>query len=375
MIRKIIFITSSLMLGIILCTFGGIYWLKNQKVETLLSWKHEEYIEEKGSFYTIHYHPDEREKVEKFIEITPKILELGDLWFKEQDLSTQHLNIYLIHKDDQPHPGLSGEGIFTENNIILLRSKDDISFLLNTYSHEFAHFFIHLASNGNEHIPDWFHEGVASAFAQRISPITLNYNSGSGSDVMPFAEIKREEDNYNSSYIFMQYAVEYLIYKHEKQVLMSLIQKTKETGEFSRSFNELTGLDLKNYHNLFSEDWEPITKIQTLITNGEIEEAEQSALTYLEEKGHYFYEAPHVYNLLTEIYLTQNRFEDALLMLENNIEFQDIPMLYQRLAEIALHSNQDKALTYAEEAVNSATRGDWNIDEFKRWLREFKEKI
>ncbi|WP_453996193.1 hypothetical protein [Bacillus nitroreducens] len=69
---------------------------------------------------------------------------------------------------------------------------------------------------------------------------------------MPLADIKREEDYYNSTYRFMHHVVEHLIYKHDMQALMFLIQKTNETGDFSKVFYDLTGIELKDYHNQFS---------------------------------------------------------------------------------------------------------------------------
>lgn len=120
---------------------------------------------------------------------------------------------------------------------------------------------------------------------------------------------------------------------------------------------------------------EPINNISHLLANGEIEAAEQSALAYLDEKGHYFYDAPLVYKYLADIYLTQKRYEDAFITLEKNVEFQDNPNLYQRLAELAIQTNKNRALTYAEEAVQSAIRNDWNVVEYKRWLTEIKEEI
>lgn len=36
------------------------------------------------------------------------------------------------------------------------------------------------------------------------------------------------------------------------QALVFLIQKTNETGDFSKVFYDLTGIELKDYHNQFS---------------------------------------------------------------------------------------------------------------------------
>lgn len=104
---------------VIVLYYGGIHLFKYQIIELYLSMEHKEYVEEEGAFYTIRYHPDDRDKVEKFIEITPQIIEWGELWFKEQDFSEQHLTIYLKHTDDQLLPSLSTEGVFIENNLIV----------------------------------------------------------------------------------------------------------------------------------------------------------------------------------------------------------------------------------------------------------------
>ena len=241
---------------VILVVLGTISWLKSRSVETLLAWKHYNYIKEEGIFYTFYFHPEDKEKIELIRGMNPEAIRLAEKWFGDGDYLEERLRIFLIHKDDEPHPFLNSDGVFYANNIILLRSDSD--FLQFTYFHELAHHFLNNFAIeiglSDIDIPVWFHEGVAESFANRLAPKQL-HETINNYEVVPLLEEERPDDWYPSdTYLFMHYAVEYLLYVFNENILYDLILKTNEKGNFIDAFKELTNFDLSTYHLKFLED-------------------------------------------------------------------------------------------------------------------------
>ncbi|WP_405100043.1 hypothetical protein [Oceanobacillus sp. FSL H7-0719] len=49
------------------------------------------------------------------------------------------------------------------------------------------------------------------------------------------------------------------------------------------------------------------------------------------------------------------------------------PQVYRGLADIAVNVNVDKAIFYAEKAVEAAEKESWNVEEYERWLQGIRE--
>lgn len=328
--------------------------------------------------YTLHYNNQDEEKALLIEEITSEATDLGRQWFGEIDL-TAPLEIFILGEEDTArYPELFGGGFLDNKNRILIKSSLEENAFLNIYVHEFAHYLINEYSKSidmsTSDLPDWFHEGVASSFAHRISanPLllrNLNY------EVSTFMDMKFnfKTDDIESEYLLSQYGIEYLIHHHDDGVISTIIDRTHELGSFSKSFEEVTNLKLADYHNQFEEDWDLIFETEELVNSGAVDEAEKTILLFLEEKGDYFNGASSLFQMLADIYIQQERYEEALSIQEKRLIYENNPQVFRTLAEIAIHEDIDIAVTYAEKAVEVAELENWNVQVFENWLEGIRE--
>ncbi|MBD8067940.1 hypothetical protein [Bacillus sp. PS06] len=373
--RKKVIIILCILFVLIIFMLSGLNWLKNQPIETLLKWIHIDYVEEEVYSYNFHYRPEDKEKIEHLKMMIPELTKLSEDFFGDRHFLEQDLTIYLINKQDEPNPLLSGTGVYTSDNIMLLKSDtSDSQSLQNAFAHEMAHFYLHNTASqlglGEGDLPDWYHEGFAELFAFRIAR-PLHLHKGVEYNVIPLNDIQRENEGYYSgTYLYMHYVAEYLLHKFNKDIFLDLMLTTKEKNDFETAFIDLTNIELETAHLLFQEDWEFINEIEELLKVEKEIEAEQKILAYFKERGPYFYESPYIYQLLAGIYLKQERFEEALEMIERRLEFNDNPTIYFQAAEIAYNIDKAKAIEFAEQAVESAKRTDWDSQMFEDWLDE-----
>lgn len=166
----------------------------------------------------------------------------------------------------------------------------------------------------------------------------------------------------------MMFSVEYLIHHHGEKIITDLVQGTKNSQNFKEKFEKLTGLNLSSFHEKFANNIEIINKTEKLILKNRFVEAEDSLISYLKERGNYFNEAPLIFTYLGNLYIDQGRYKEALLILENKLEFMDVPSVYQQLSEVAEHVNKEKSILYAKDAVKSAKRNNWDVKIYEEFL-------
>ena len=360
---------------------SGWVLVKHNK-DTLLSIYFDTNQEKDMGFFTIHYQKGDEALLKKLEDTLPKIKTQQERWFNQSEvtLAKADLDIYLsteYKETDAEHD--EGGFYLKEFEIIHLNKNFTISELENVFSHELAHFYFVKYVNDLkvdvDDIPNWIHEGVAMSFAQRVFPEHIEQIS----EVKPLMELElsETEDGHKGytgdNYLEMLYAIEYLIYQFDEKIITALVEETKKEKDFTRAFSKLTSLDLDTYHEMFLTNEEKLREIEKLMQVDEAE-AENQMLLYIEERGEYFNEASLLYTYLGNMYVNQQRYSEALQILERKLLYHFDPTIYRHLSEVAIHVDKEKSLSYAKEAVESAKKNEWNVEEYENFLSK-QEKL
>ena len=379
--KKIIWIMGITLSVLAILVMSGWVLVKHNK-DTLLSIYFDTNQEKDMGFFTIHYQKGDEALLKKLEDTLPKIKTQQERWFNQSEvtLAKADLDIYLsteYKETDAEHD--EGGFYLKEFEIIHLNKNFTISELENVFSHELAHFYFVKYVNDLkvdvDDIPNWVHEGVAMSFAQRVFPEHIEQIA----EVLPLMELEiiETEDGHKgytgNNYLEMLYAIEYLIYQFDEKIITALVEETKKEKDFTRAFTKLTSLDLDKYHEMFVTNEEKLTEFENLMQVDEAE-AEKQMLLYIEERGEYFNEASLLNTYLGNMYVNQERYSEALQILEKNLLYHFDPTIYRHLSEVAIHVDKEKSLAYAKEAVKSARRNDWNVEAFEQFLSE-QEKL
>ena len=377
-IKKMIIWITGITLSVIAIFFVSGWVLVKQNKDTLLSIYFDTDQEKNIGFFTVHYQKGDEALVKRLEGAFPKITAQQERWFNqsEVEMAKVDLDIYLSTEIMESDASSDEGGLYLEMfEMIHLNKNVTISELENVFSHELAHFyFVKYVDDLKvdvDDIPNWVHEGVAMSFAQRVYPELVEQIS----EVKPLMELELLKTEAGSkgytanNYYQMLYALEYLIYQHDEKIITELVKETKKEKDFTRAFTKLTSLDLDTYHKMFESNMEKLAEFEDLMLVDEAE-AEKQMLLYLEERGEYFNEALYLYTDLGDLYVNQQRYPDALRVLEKKLLYNDQPLIYQQLSEVASHFDKEKSLFYAKEAVESAKRYDWNVKAFEDFLKE-----
>ncbi|MFC6040825.1 DUF2268 domain-containing putative Zn-dependent protease [Paenisporosarcina macmurdoensis] len=378
MIKKKIFWISGITLSVLaICLVSGWVLVKQNK-DTLLSIYFDTDQEKNMGFFTVHYQKGDEALVKRLEDSWPEIAAQQERWFNqaELELAKADLDIYLSNEIKEVDTSSDEGSLYLKmSEMIHLNKNYTNSQLENLFSHEMAHFYfvkyIEDLKVDVDDIPNWVHEGVAMSFAQRVFPEHIEQIA----EVQPLMELEvmETEDGHKGytedNYLQMLYAIEYLIYKHDENIITDLVSETKKEKGFTSAFTKLTSLDLDTYHEIFETNMEDISGFENLMLVDEAE-AEKQMLLYMEERGEYFNEASLLYTYLGNMYVNQERYSEALEILERQLLYHFDPTMYKHLSEVAFHVDKEKSLAYAKEAVESARRNEWNVEAFEQFLKE-----
>lgn len=381
MIKKIIRITTITLSILAICLVSGWVLVKQNK-DTLLRIYFDTDQKKEVGFFTLHYQKGDEAIVKRLEDILPEITAQQKRWFNqtEVELAKADLDIYLSTEMKESDDSSDEGGLYLEMfEMIHLNKNYTISELENVFSHELAHFYFVKYVNDLkvdvDDIPNWVHEGVAMSFAQRVFPEHIEQIA----EVQPLMELEIMENGdghkgyTGDNYLEMLYAIEYLIYQFDEKIITDLVDETKKEKDFTRAFTKLTSLDLDTYHEMFVTNLEKVKEFENLMQVDEAE-AEKQMLLYIEERGEYFNEASVLHTYLGNMYVNQERYSEALQILEKNLLYHFEPTIYRHLSEVAIHVDKEKSLAYAKEAVRSARRNEWNVEAFEQFLSE-QEKL
>lgn len=338
--------------------------------------------EKRMGFFTLHYQKGDEELVKRLEDALPAITAQQEQWFdqSESELAKVDLDIYLSTEIKEVDSSSDEGGLYLKMfEMIHLNKNYTISELENIFSHELAHFyFVNYVENlkvDAKEIPNWVHEGVAMSFAQRVFPEHIEQIA----EVKPLMEMEQLETEGGSkgytgdNYLQMLYAIEYLIYQHDEKIITDLVKETKNEKDFTKAFTKLTSLDLNTYHEKFETDMEKLREFDDLMQVDE-KEAEKQMLLYMEERGEFYNEAIYLYSQLGSMYVNQERYSEALSILERKLLYQVGASNYRQLSEVAAHVDKEKSLAYAKEAIEVAKREHGNVQAYEEFLIE-QQKI
>jgi hypothetical protein len=317
------------------------------------------------------YAEGEQDIINQLVNEVPDINLLGDNWFGGSTTST--LTVYLPKSDSFLNRVLGeANAIYLENrNTAIINSQLAENELLHAFSHEYAHF--HVMDNMAElemettDIPEWFHEGVAEAFAHRFAPLPFGDEINEWS-VIPFSEMKMRGNHKHSSigewYIMSHFTVERLLKKHGEEIINNLIYSTKETGQFSISFFEITGEPLDTYHETLKVDRQFINQMITQFDDEENwDKLKQELIDFDASNGPYYYQADMVYHFLEQIYQNEENWEKALEMLMKRMDYHQSSWLWETASEYASNlSDDEQAIHFANKAKVMAEQGGSYFD-------------
>ncbi len=379
--KKIFWISGITLILLAICLVSGWVLVKQNK-DTLLSIYFDTDQEKNVGFFTVHYQNGDEALVKRLEDSWPEIAAQQERWFNQADveLAKVDLDIYLSTEIKEVDTSSDEGGLYLKIfEMIHLNKNYTNSQLENLFSHEMAHFYfvkyVEDLKVDVDDIPNWVHEGVAMSFAQRVFPEHIEQIA----EVQPLMELEimESEDGHKGytedNYLQMLYAIEYLIYQHDEKIITDIVTETKKEKDFSRAFTKLTSLDLDTYHEMFETNLEKIKEFEKLMQVDEVE-AEKQMLLYMEERGEYFNEAPILYSQLGYMYVNQQRYSEALQILERKLLYQVMPPDYRQLSEVAVHVDKVKSLAYAKDAVESARRNEWNVEAYGNFLSE-QEKL
>jgi tetratricopeptide (TPR) repeat protein len=382
MIKKKKFWISGITISLLAISLVSGWVLVKQNKDTLLSIYFDTDKEKNVGFFTVHYQKGDEALVKRLEDTLPKITTQQERWFNlsEVELAKVDLDIYLSTEIKDVDTSSDEGGLYLKMfEMIHLNKNYTNSQLENLFSHEMAHFYFVKYVNDLkvdvDDIPNWVHEGVAMSFAQRVFPEHIAQIA----EVQPLRELEimETEDGHKGytedNYLEMLYAIEYLIYQFDEKIMTALVVETKKEKDFTRAFTKLTSLDLDTYHEMFETNMDKIKKFENLMQVDEAE-AEKQMLLYMEERGEYFNEASLLYTYLGSMYVNQQRYSEALKILEKQLLYHFDPTIYKHLSEVAFHVDKEKSLAYTKEAVESARRNEWNVEAFEQFLSE-QEKL
>ncbi|MFN7252408.1 MAG: hypothetical protein ACK4M9_16755 [Anaerobacillus sp.] len=306
---------------------------------------------DKNYYYII----DELEKEVKNIN------ELGNAWFNGETNSS--LTVYLP-KSFIARVILKGSNaiFIPKSNIAVLDGRLNEDSLMHALTHEYAHFHMMNKMEDIElsisDVPEWFHEGVAEAFAHRFAPLPF-LEAINWWHVIPFSEMKfrggGSGEVISEWYVMAHFTVEKLLKDHGDHVINSLIELTKETSDFTVSFKSLTGQQLVDYHEWLVVDHQFFEKINALYAEGDFEKVKTILLQFDYENGPYYLKANSVYFLLENIYVKEEQWAKAIDMVVKSSYYIQYSSSWKDASEYALKLNdKEKAHYFAQKAVDIA---------------------
>lgn len=328
---------------------------------------------------TFRYDDSYKSVIEDLEKEVRTINELGNRWFDGETNST--LTVY-IPKSFIANYLLQGSNaiFFPKSNIAILDGRISEDNLLHAFTHEYAHFHM-MNKMDNEglqisDVPDWFHEGIAEAFAHRFAPVPF-VEAIDWWDVKPFHEMEfkgvESGEVISERYIMAHFSVEKLIKEHGENVINSLIERTKENRDFTGSFNSLTGQQLEEYHEWLLVNHQFFEKIDAMYADGDYEKLKKILIQYDDNNGPYYYRANNVYSLLRDIYVREEKWDKAINVIVKSSYYSQHSALWKEASEYALKLDDvEKALYFAQKAVD--TTDEFSEDYFSEWLDDVRKQ-
>ncbi|PPA71701.1 hypothetical protein [Jeotgalibacillus proteolyticus] len=265
---------------------------------------------------------------------------------------------------------VSGYYEYDSKSIHLAAEEEMLDFiLLHEYTHYQSHLFAEKHYLPPTRIPHWFEEGIAdylggeSTFWYELEDVEIEITDFTSIDTFDEYDGSRTDDYdpYLQSYL----AVEFLVKDYGEELIPELLL-SKRPGEFYEKLEAKIEMDITEFQETFLDDL--ITAQIELENKYELvydaleDEQYAPAEALLQEiitSGNE-YDQDYAKWLLTDSYLEQERYADAISLLEDKISnesyrFKREDLLF--LAEISLLFDPEKSLVYAQSAIEETIFG------------------
>jgi tetratricopeptide (TPR) repeat protein len=332
----------------------------------------EDLKEVKFNEVTIRYPEGKEDTVQMIKDIYPEALAENEKYFGSIPLEPLTIFIYPSEEFLTKYTSLEGIGGYYKdgNASIHMLSAEQYKAenqFLEMFRHEFAHYitfmFLEHHDIKKDNVPNWFIEGIAGIIGKDgmvdIAIETISFNQmDSSSD---FHDARNDHEPYLQSY----YAVRELVIEHGDEVISNLIKASAET-DFYDGFHQVVGLTIDEFEDILMVRKQRIEELINLAGEAEKNKnyvkAESLFLEAIEMEPDNFL----IYGMLPHNYIKQQKFNDAVSLIENKLlKLDPYYNYYQLLSELYLLKDLNQSLAYAEKfEENTGNGGDYS----DRWL-------
>lgn len=313
---------------------------------------------------TYYYSEEQELHIEKIDQLLQEEKQGFYSYFGIKDDSGLSIEFHGSYESLESSSGMEGiAGYYNSGNRTIHLIPDDEIWeliLLHEYTHYQSHLYAEENNLGIQRIPSWFEEGLADFLAEDnsywydLQSVEL-INFRSLDIYTEFEEASTESyDPYAQSFL----AVQSLVMDHGTEFIPDLLT-SRNTSEFYRKLEELTGMELAEFQKTFLKDMleeqktrnAKLDQAYNAIDTKQFDKAEE-ILKNLQKSGNKF-DVDEAYWILTDVYLEQGLYEKTIAALEEKISKGEEEFLIDDLlllAEVQLIMDPAKSLELAKKA-------------------------
>ncbi|WP_192797333.1 peptidase MA family metallohydrolase [Psychrobacillus glaciei] len=340
-------------------------------------------IKQKRQGITYVFHPKNRDTVDKFEALLLEKKPFMDKLFGSELKDHLTIEIYndptSLQADSNINDVTGYYDYFNKSIHVLKINTDPNDDWKENLIHEYTHYRIQQYSKTNhldqraEQVPLWFNEGVCVLIGYQNRQISSTTEL---KDIADFHLLDSSDsfhaarENYNP-YLQSYFAVKALVNDYGSAIIPKLLL-SKTVDDFYKNLEQVTSISLNEFQQTFlkklqlkeDEVTEKFALVSSAILEHRYNEAEK-LLTEITNEG-FTEDIEYANTLLVQIYLEQGLYENAINLL--NIEIQDKEnRMYlaniMQLAEIYLLFDTEKALKYSDVVEVEAKKSPgYNID-------------
>lgn len=249
---------------------------------------------------------------------------------------------------------LSGFYLPSNQSIHIVSEKSGAPYeFQDSFTHEYTHYrtdqFLKHHHISSTSIPQWFNEGISEYVMNMHTFVDIDLNKK-----INFKDIDTNNDFHKARrdgfdpYLQSYYAVRELVLEHGKDVIPSILIRTKNDRDFYTVFQETTGMKIEEFQTIFLNRREEINVLLEQAGEAEMKkEFKVAENLYLKIASLDPYDV-YVERSLSYVYIKQGEFEKAMDTLKKMKE-TDISELYM-MSELSLLKSLEDSLKYAEMA-------------------------
>ncbi len=330
-----------------------------------LSHLHYDYVEENG----VRVYYQDADQAEILTNVLPEIQLNTDEWFSHEHEDMLH--VVITRESRWPHLFLAAaNGVYFPSQAkVFLDGSLEEDELVYGFSHEYLHhvMFDLLKSDGADptSVPNWFHEGVAEAFAYQFAQLPFS-DSMNWWDVVPYEDMRMDRGVnpaiQTERYRISHFTVEKMKADEGSDVVGNIVRDVASGARFEEAFEQHTGETLSTYHTHFKSEVEKIMTLGEMRFTAEKAETIKALHAFDDAQPPYYYAANTVYDYLNELYYEEGDWQNALEMRLKSAAYVQDHFVWRDIAELSLKTDElEKAERYAQKALVAADE-EWEED-------------